>query len=106
MTVMTGVEVLRGYALRAAVRLVSKGLETVTPFLMSFTFHLQIATKREPTKGLEPLACSLRVIGQALQAFAEGCKYCISKPYSFLRLAVSCTVLRSRRYQSGIKRGA
>src|SRR5215208_7738614 len=34
---------------------------------------------REPTSGLEPLSCSLRVITHALQGFAEGCKCRISK---------------------------
>jgi hypothetical protein len=58
----------------------------------------------EPTSGLEPLTCSLRVIGQALQGFAEGCKTRIAKWFSFLWLAQCCTVLRSRWYQSGIKR--
>jgi hypothetical protein len=57
----------------------------------------------EPTSGLEPLTCSLRVIGHALQGFAGGCKCRIPKPGSFLRLAFYCTVLRSRWYQSGIK---
>jgi hypothetical protein len=47
----------------------------------------------------------LRVIGQALQRFARGCKIRISRPVSFPRLAVCCTVLRSRWYQSGINRG-
>ena len=45
---------------------------------------------------------SLRVIGQVLQEFAEGCKCRISKPYSLLCCASYCTVLRSRWYQSGI----
>ncbi len=57
---------------------------------------------REPTSGLEPLTCSLRVISQALQGFAHGCKARRDKPVSFLYLAVCCTVLRSRWYQSGI----
>src|SRR5215213_1067959 len=57
---------------------------------------------REPTSGLEPLSCSLRVITHALQGFAEGCKCRISKPLSLLRLAACCTVLRCRWYQSGI----
>ena len=67
------------------------------------TIFLQIGTKREPTSGLEPLTCSLRVITQALQGFAEGCKSRISRAISFLSLAACCTVLRSRWYQSGIK---
>ena len=47
---------------------------------------------------------SLRVIHQALQRFAQGCKSRIFRGVSFLRLARCCTVLRSRWYQSGIKR--
>jgi hypothetical protein len=31
---------------------------------------LPMRNKREPTSGLEPLTCSLGVIGQALQGFA------------------------------------
>jgi hypothetical protein len=57
---------------------------------------------REPTSGLEPLTCSLRVITQALQGCAGGCKCRIFRGVSFLRLAQCCTVLRSRWYQSGI----
>src|SRR5215216_4716117 len=59
--------------------------------------------KREPTSGLEPLACSLRVIGQALQGCAGGCKCRIFRGVSFPCLAACCTVLRSRWYQSGIR---
>jgi hypothetical protein len=44
----------------------------------------------------------LRVMHQALQGFSRGCKPCISKPFSLLRLAQCCTVLRSRWYQSGV----
>jgi hypothetical protein len=39
-----------------------------------------------------------------LQGLAQECKSRISKPVSFLYIAASCTVLRSRWYQSGIKR--
>ncbi len=46
----------------------------------------------------------LRVIHQALQGFAQPCKSRISKRLSLLRFAPCCTVLRSRWYQSGIKR--
>ena len=56
----------------------------------------------EPTSGLEPLSCSLRVITQALQGFAQECKSRISRRLSLLRVAACCTVLRSRWYQSGI----
>jgi hypothetical protein len=66
-------------------------------------FFLQIGRKREPTSGLEPLTCSLRVITQALQGLAGVCKSCIDKPVPLLCLAPCCTVLRSRWYQSGIK---
>src|SRR5215204_1020120 len=51
-----------------------------------FIFLRVLQEKREPTSGLEPLTCSLRVMHQALQGFARGCKCRISKPYSFLRL--------------------
>src|SRR5215217_5917585 len=45
----------------------------------------------------------LRVIGQALQGFAEACKCRISRRLSLLRFAACCTVLRSRWYQIGIR---
>jgi hypothetical protein len=45
---------------------------------------------------------SLRVIIHVLQGFAHPCKFRISKPVSFLWLAVHCTVLRSRWCQSGV----
>jgi hypothetical protein len=59
---------------------------------------------KEPTSGLEPLTCSLRVIHQALQGYAGDCKCRIFRGVSFPCLAECCTVLRSRWYQSGIKR--
>ena len=46
----------------------------------------------------------LRVIHQALQGFADGCKFRIPRPISCLRFALCCTVLRTRWYQSGIRR--
>jgi hypothetical protein len=54
--------------------------------------------------GLEPLTCSLRVINQVLQGFARVCKNRIFKGISFLCFAACCTVLRSRWYQSGVRR--
>jgi hypothetical protein len=45
---------------------------------------------------------SLRVIGHTLQGCAEVCKLRISKGLSLLRLALCCTVLRSRWCQSGV----
>jgi hypothetical protein len=71
--------------------------------LWATQFFLQIAIRRradERTRTADLV--SLRVIGQALQGFARGCKSRISKGYSFLRVAPRCTVLRSRWYQSGI----
>src|SRR5215208_1612713 len=61
-----------------------------------------IAGCEEPTSGLEPLTCSLRVITQALQGVARDCKSPISKRLSLLRVAACCTVLRSRWYRNGI----
>ena len=60
---------------------------------------------REPTSGLEPLTCSLRVIHHVLQGLAWGCKSRIFRALCLPCLAAWCTVLRSRWYQSGIKRG-
>src|SRR5215218_3465300 len=57
----------------------------------------------EPTSGLEPLTCSLRVIHHVLQGVAQMCKFRISRPVSLLCLALCCTVLRSRWCQSGIR---
>jgi hypothetical protein len=70
----------------------------------AFRFYGFCRQNTEPTSGLEPLTCSLRVITQALQGCAEACNSRISKRVSFLCLAACCTVLRSRWYQSGIKR--
>src|SRR5829696_4721697 len=67
-------------------------------------FACKSTQKKEPTSGLEPLTCSLRVIHQALQGFAQVCKSRISRRLSLLRVAPCCTVLRSRWYQNGIKR--
>jgi hypothetical protein len=44
------------------------------------------------------------VIIRALQGFARIYNSPISKPISFLCLALCCTVLRSRWCQSGVKR--
>ena len=68
-------------------------------------FTCKSQQNREPTSGLEPLTCSLRVIGQGLQGVAEACKSRISRRLPLLRVAECCTVLRSRWYQSGINRG-
>jgi hypothetical protein len=60
------------------------------------------ACSREPTSGLEPLNCSLRVIRQALQGVAQACKHRTSEPYSLLCFAPCGIVLRSRWCQSGV----
>ncbi len=71
----------------------------------AFRFCEFCRKNKEPTSGLEPLSCSLRVITQALQGLARGCKSRISRGLSLLRVAVYCTVLRSRWHQNGINRG-
>jgi len=85
---------------------VSKELRLITRALPYPAYSACLWGKREPTRGLEPLACSLRVIIQALQALAGVCKSRISKRFSLLRFAACCTVLRSRWCQSGVNRGA
>jgi hypothetical protein len=76
-----------------------------TPRELTFlSIRLIYAESGEPTSGLEPLTCSLRVIGHVLRGFAQECKSRISRRLSLLRVAQCCTVLRSRWYQSGIKR--
>ena len=65
-------------------------------------FSCKSTEKGEPTSGLEPLTCSLRVIGQALLGVAEGCKSRIFRRPSLLRIAVRCTVLRSRWCQEAV----
>ena len=67
------------------------------------SIRLIYTDSREPTSGLEPLTCLLRVITQVLQGCAEGCKSRISRRLSLLWVAACCTVLRSRWYQSGIR---
>jgi hypothetical protein len=69
-----------------------------------FYLEVLVPVHREPKSGLEPLCCSLRVITQALEGCAQACKSPISKRLSLLGVAPRCTVLRSRWYQSGIKR--
>ena len=62
----------------------------------------KLVKNKEPTSGLEQLSCSLRVIHQALQVCAGDCKCRIFRGVSFPCLALCCTVVRSRWYQSGI----
>ena len=67
------------------------------------TTQLTYAERREPTSGLEPLTCSLRVSHQALLAFAQGCRFPIPKSIFLPRLALRCAVLRPRWYHGGIR---
>ena len=57
-------------------------------------FSCKSAENGEPTSGLEPLTCSLRVIHQALQGCAAGCKSRISRAgfsaRGLLRVAPYC----------------
>src|ERR687895_522414 len=67
---------------------------------LAYLWAKQRADERTRTADLT----SLRLIGQVLQGCAGGCKCRIFRGVSFLYLAACCTVLRSRWYQSGIKR--
>jgi hypothetical protein len=58
-----------------------------------------IAGYEESTSGLEPPSCSLRVIIQALQGLAQGCRRRISKEFILLCLP---PFLRSWSFQSGV----
>jgi hypothetical protein len=49
----------------------------------------------EPTSGLEPLSCSLRVSGQGLLSVAQDCKSRINKGLSVPCIAQYCRVLRA-----------
>jgi hypothetical protein len=68
---------------------------------LSFLWYLQVKRRADERTRTADLI-SLRVITQALQGCAGGCKSPISKGVSFLYLAACCTVLRSRWYQSGV----
>jgi hypothetical protein len=60
----------------------------------------------EPTSGLEPLTPAPATSDHSgIVGVAGGCKCRIFRGVSFLYLAASCTVLRSRWYQSGINGG-
>jgi hypothetical protein len=50
---------------------------------------------KEPTSGLEPLTCSLRVYGQRLLRIAGTCKCRIYKGFSVPYVAHYCMVLRA-----------
>jgi hypothetical protein len=85
-----------------SLNVVQKARRECRVFSFVLCFTCKSRQKGEPTSGLEPLACSLRVIGRALQGVAQGCKSRTSKPLSLLCLALCCTVLRSRWCQNGV----
>ena len=68
---------------------------------LRFTCKLKETTRADERTRTADLL-QLRVISHVLQRFAQACKCPISKGFSFLGLALGCTVLRSRWYQSGI----
>ena len=60
-----------------------KGQARPDPIIRLFAFYLQIATKREPTSGLEPLTCSLRVIIRRCRGLHEVANPAYSKRFPF-----------------------
>ena len=61
----------------------------------NFYFCVFCRKKREPTSGLEPLTCSLRVCGQWLPRVARGCKSPLSKRFLVPSIARYCSALRA-----------
>ena len=90
-------------AAAAGSRLCGKlGQERSWPLSLFPSFSCKPTQNKEPTSGLEPLTCSLRVIIRVLPSVAGVCKIRIFKQFSLLRLAVCCTVSRSRWCQSSV----
>jgi hypothetical protein len=58
---------------------------------------------KEPTSGLEPLTCSLRVRNQWLLSVARVCKSRIGKEFTVPCTAQYCTVLRVGQGQTRVK---
>src|SRR5215203_3704274 len=88
---------------KTELRLASIGAPMIAGPLPSIQdFPANCGGKREPTSGLEPLTCSLRVIHHVLQGLARACKSRMFRLLSLLRVAACCTVLRSRWCQSGV----
>jgi hypothetical protein len=59
-----------------------------------FCLDILVPEHREPTSGLEPLSCSLRVCGQWLLGVAAACKSRIDKRFLVLTIARYCSALR------------
>jgi hypothetical protein len=78
------------------------GISPPTPTSGTIRFYRFCRQNEEPTSGLEPLTCSLRVIHHALLGCAVACKSRIPRRLPLLWVAACCTVVRSRWYQSGI----
>ncbi len=81
---------------------IKKGLGVLPSSFPVRTILLRIEVKEEPTSGLEPLTCSLRVIKKVFLSVAGVCRTRIHKPFSLLQLAPRCRVLRPRWCQSGV----
>jgi hypothetical protein len=80
----------------------SPGLHAKGVNLAEYSAHLsRFGRADERTRSAYP--CSLRVIIQVLQGVARTCKFRICRRFSLLRLALHCTVLRSRWCQSGVR---
>ena len=73
----------------------------VIAFHLRFTCKLRQSERANERTRTADLV-SLRVMHQALQALAQGCKPRISKPIPLPSLARRCTVLHSRWCQSGV----
>jgi hypothetical protein len=74
---------------------VSMRIRYITGVTIEHRIFLQIARNEEPTSGLEPLTCSLRVCGQWLPSVADVCRFRINKRFFVLCVAHYCRVLRA-----------
>jgi hypothetical protein len=64
------------------------------PAAPCLVFSAYLSAWGEPTSGLEPLTCSLRVCGRAFLGVAGVCNSCIDKGFSVPCIAHYCRVLR------------
>jgi hypothetical protein len=72
------------------------GIQTprlITGAFCILSIRLIYGQRREPTSGLEPLTCSLRVCGQWLLGVARICKSRIANGFSVPSIAHYCRVL-------------
>jgi hypothetical protein len=91
--------------LRLSFWVVSGGLQQYagTPSFFGFSAYLRTRRKSRRADSNRLSLLQLRVIHQALQELAGICKSRIFRRLPLLRVAVCCTVLRSRWCQSGVK---